>query len=81
MSNVRQMPQEQKFPIKSAIIAAIVIVALVFGSKFYKTVPVGHTAVATLFGKVVDAQYPEGLHLPVNPLYKWHEFDVREKNS
>jgi regulator of protease activity HflC (stomatin/prohibitin superfamily) len=51
-----------------------------FGSKLYKTVEVGHVAVATLFGKLVDTHYSEGLHIPVNPLYKWHEFDVREKS-
>jgi regulator of protease activity HflC (stomatin/prohibitin superfamily) len=51
-----------------------------FGSKLYKTVDVGHVAVATLFGKLVDTHYSEGLHIPVNPLYKWHEFDVREKS-
>ena len=80
MSNVRNMPQEQKFPIKSAVIAGIVVLLVVFGSKFYKTVPVGHAAVATLFGKIVEESYAEGLHIPVNPLYSWHDFDVREKS-
>jgi regulator of protease activity HflC (stomatin/prohibitin superfamily) len=74
------MPQEQKFPIKSAVIAGIVVLLVVFGSKFYKTVPVGHAAVATLFGKIVEESYAEGLHIPVNPLYSWHDFDVREKS-
>lgn len=79
MSNVRQVHPRQEFPIKSIIFGAIILLLLMFGSKLYKTVDVGHVAVATLFGKVVSTNYPEGLHLPVNPLYKWHEFDVREK--
>ncbi len=79
MSNVRQIQPAQEFPIKTIIIGAIILLLLMFGSKLYKTVNVGHVAVATLFGKVVLTQYPEGLHIPVNPLYKWHEFDVREK--
>jgi regulator of protease activity HflC (stomatin/prohibitin superfamily) len=80
MNNVRQIQPEMKFPIKGAIFAAIIIILFVFGSKFYKTVPVGHVAVATLFGKIVEKSYPEGLNIPVNPLYAWHEFDVREKS-
>ncbi|HFC29836.1 MAG TPA: prohibitin family protein [Oceanospirillales bacterium] len=79
MNNVRQIQPRQEFPIKTVILVVVVLLLLMFGSKLYKTVPVGHVAVATLFGKVVDTQYPEGLHVPVNPLYKWHEFDVREK--
>jgi regulator of protease activity HflC (stomatin/prohibitin superfamily) len=80
MSNVRQVRPRQEFPIKSIIFGAIVILVLMFGSKLYKTVPVGHVAVATLFGKIVEKSYPEGLNIPVNPLYAWHEFDVREKS-
>ncbi len=78
-NNVRHIQTRQPFPIKTAIIGAIILLLLMFGSKLYKTVPVGHVAVATLFGKVVEKHYPEGLHIPVNPLYAWHEFDVREK--
>jgi len=79
MNNVRQIQPKQQFPIKSVIFGAVILLLLMFGTKLYKTVPVGHVAVATLFGKVVSTNYPEGLHIPVNPLYKWHEFDVREK--
>jgi regulator of protease activity HflC (stomatin/prohibitin superfamily) len=79
MNNVRQINQPQKFPIKGAIFGAILLLLFIFGSKLYKTVPVGHVAVATIFGKIVESSYPEGLHVPVNPLYAWHEFDVREK--
>ena len=79
MSNVRQIQPQQQFPIKGVIIGAIIILLFMFGSKLYKTVPVGHAAVATIFGKIVENSYPEGLHVPVNPLYAWHIFDVREK--
>ncbi len=42
------------------------------------TVPAGHVKVATLFGKVQDESYPEGLHI-VNPLLAFTEFDLRQK--
>lgn len=61
-----------------ALIVAIVFL-VIFGSKFYISVPVGHEAVATLFGKVVKKPYDAGLHIPVNPFYKWHLFDTRQK--
>jgi regulator of protease activity HflC (stomatin/prohibitin superfamily) len=50
-----------------------------FGSRVIVTVPVGHVAVATLFGEVDPEPYNEGLHFPVNPLLKWHFFDARQK--
>jgi regulator of protease activity HflC (stomatin/prohibitin superfamily) len=50
-----------------------------FGVQFYKSVPVGPVAVATLFGDVRPNSYNEGLHIPVNPLYDWHMYDVRQK--
>jgi hypothetical protein len=43
-------------------------------------VPVEHVAVATWFGSVRSQAYPEGLHIPVNPLYQWTLYDVREKS-
>jgi len=53
---------------------------LVFLALFcVQQVPAGHVKVATLFGKVQDQVYPEGLHFPVNPLYAWNEYDVRQK--
>ncbi|MDY6921180.1 MAG: SPFH domain-containing protein [Pseudomonadota bacterium] len=42
------------------------------------TVPAGHVKVATLFGKVQDDTYHEGLHL-VNPLLDFTTFDLRQK--
>lgn len=52
---------------------------ILMASKFWISVPAGHVAVATLFGAVKPEAYPEGLNMPVNPLLKFHLFDVREK--
>lgn len=57
----------------------IVLITLLFASRFWKVVPVGHVAVATVFGKVVKEPFAEGLHIPVNPLYSWHMYDIRQK--
>jgi regulator of protease activity HflC (stomatin/prohibitin superfamily) len=65
-------------PLIALAIAAVFLVA--FGSRLYQVVPPGHVAVATLFGSVRPEPYPEGLHLPVNPLYQWHLYDVRQKS-
>jgi len=45
----------------------------------FKSVPAGHVGVSTLFGRVNPQAYGEGLHFPVNPFYRWHEFDARQK--
>lgn len=62
------------------LIVGIIIVVLVamFGTRFVKTIPAGHVGVATLFGDVVDKPYASGLHFPVNPLYDWFLYDIRE---
>ena len=62
------------------LIVGIILVFLVvmFGSRFVKTIPAGHAGVATLFGEVVDQDYGSGLHFPVNPLYEWFLYDIRE---
>ena len=60
-------------------IIAVVFVLFLIGPRFLKTVPAGFVAVATLFGEVQPKHFSEGLHIPVNPLYGWHEFDVRQK--
>ena len=60
------------------IIGVAVMVVLVFGGRFLKTVPPGHVGVATLFGEVMDEPFREGLHVPVNPFYQWVLFDVRQ---
>lgn len=63
------------FLIGGAVTAALLI-ALAFMCA--ERVPVGHRSVATLFGKV-KGTYEPGLHWPVNPLYSFEDFDVREK--
>ncbi|MGC9450270.1 MAG: prohibitin family protein [Oceanipulchritudo sp.] len=62
------------------LIIGIIIIALVvmFGSRFVKTIEAGHVGVATLFGEVVEKPYDSGLHFPVNPLYEWFAYDIRE---
>ena len=64
-----------------SIIAIVVGVFLVFliSPRFYQSIPAGHVAVATLFGEVQPIHFTEGLHIPVNPLYQWHFYDVRQK--
>ena len=67
-------------PSKSLVITAISAAVIIFiGLNVVKTIPVGHIGVATLFGKAQAVGYPEGLHIPVNPLYKWTMFDARKK--
>ena len=61
------------------VVAVLVALTLLFGSRFVRSVPPGHVAVATLFGEVVPEEFEEGLHLPVNPLYEWVEFDARQE--
>ncbi len=61
------------------VLAIIVGLLLMFGSRVIVTVPAGHVAVATLFGEVEAEPYEEGLHFPVNPLLKWYFFDARQK--
>ena len=61
------------------VIVVIVVIVLAFGTQFYKSVPAGHVAVATLFGNVRPKPFEAGLHIPVNPLYDWHMYDVRQK--
>lgn len=69
----------EKAPRFLVITVIAVIVVLTFTSRFYKSVPAGHVAVATIFGKIRPDPFEEGLHIPVNPLYEWHLYDVRQK--
>ena len=59
----------------------LVLAVIMFGRQFFHQVPAGHVGVATFFGEVQDLPYPEGPHFPVNPLYGWHDMDVREKST
>jgi len=61
---------------KTAIAPSLIIFVALF---WIQQVPAGHVKVATLFGKVQEQVYAEGLHFPVNPLYAWNEYDVRQK--
>lgn len=66
---------------RTPIIGLATLAALfILITHLYQTVPAGHVAVATLFGQVQPESYDEGLHIPVNPLYKWFLFDVRQKS-
>ena len=65
---------------KSVVLTAIsVFVTVVILINMYKTIPVGHIGVATLFGKAQVEGFTEGMHFPVNPLYNWTLFDARKK--
>ncbi|GMR17506.1 MAG: prohibitin family protein [Gammaproteobacteria bacterium] len=61
------------------VMVVVVGLAILVGSNFYKTIPPGRVGVATLFGKVQPQSFSQGLHVPVNPLYRWALFDAREK--
>ena len=60
------------------IVAGAVLLVLV-GLQFVKTVPPGRVGVATLFGNVQPDGYTQGIHIPVNPLYRWTMYDARQK--
>ncbi len=64
---------------KGAPLIIGIIVVLAIAMNFYKTIPPGHVGVATLFGNVQELPYTQGLHVPVNPLYRWIVFDAREQ--
>lgn len=65
-------------PVKKAHYVAFGMAGVALISSVIVTVPAGHVKVATLFGKVQDATYLEGLHF-VNPLLDFTEFDLRQK--
>lgn len=69
-------PKMQK---NAPIMIVVVGLLLLVGSNFYQTVPPGHVGVATLFGSVQPVGYPQGLHIPVNPFYRWTLFDARQQ--
>ena len=60
------------------IVAGVVLLGLL-GTQFVKTVPPGRIGVATLFGNVQSEGYTQGIHIPVNPLYRWTMYDARQK--
>lgn len=65
---------------KSLVTIAVgVLLLVIVGMQFVKTIPEGQVGVATLFGNVQPDGYRQGLHIPVNPLYRWTIFDARQK--
>jgi len=60
------------------IVGAVILLVLV-ATQFVKTVPPGRIGVATLFGNVQPEGYSQGIHIPVNPLYRWTMYDARQK--
>ncbi len=61
------------------IVFIVIGLAIIIGLNFYKTIPPGRVGVATLFGSVQADGFSQGLHIPVNPLYRWTIYDAREK--
>lgn len=72
-------PPNQKQYLIAGTVGIAVLFVLLFGTRLFKTVPAGHVGVATIFGRVVKEPFNEGLHAPVNPLYKWTVYDARQK--
>jgi regulator of protease activity HflC (stomatin/prohibitin superfamily) len=72
------MPDAMRRPAALVGGAAVLVGGVTLLSAMLITVPAGHVKVATLFGKVQDDTYREGLHL-VNPLLAFTEFDLRQK--
>ncbi|MGI9238137.1 MAG: SPFH domain-containing protein [Woeseiaceae bacterium] len=67
-------------PQKNIVVIVVGIALLLFvGAQFVKTVPPGRIGVATLFGNVQPEGYSQGIHIPVNPLYRWTMYDARQK--
>jgi regulator of protease activity HflC (stomatin/prohibitin superfamily) len=64
---------------KGAPLTIVIIILILVAMNFYKTVPPGRVGVATLFGNVQQKEYSQGLHIPVNPLYRWVLFDARQQ--
>lgn len=62
---------------KSMIAIAAVLFLVMAAPRFVKIVPPGHVSVSDLFGEITPEPVPAGAHL-VNPLLRWHNFDVRE---
>ena len=72
------MNQIPKSLIPIVVIVILVLSIMAVGST--KAFQLGMVAVATLFGSVKPEPYEAGLHIPVNPLYDWHLYDVRPED-
>ncbi len=73
------MARANRLPPTLPIVIGVCFLLLLAASRCYKTVEAGYVSVATLFGNVRSEPYTEGLHFPVNPFYKWHDYDARKK--
>ncbi|MCP4707676.1 MAG: prohibitin family protein [Planctomycetes bacterium] len=73
------MNYQLKKQIQIGVGVAFTLIVLLILAQCYVIVPVGHVGVATKFGQVQEETKDEGLHFPVNPLYKWTLFDARQK--
>jgi regulator of protease activity HflC (stomatin/prohibitin superfamily) len=59
-----------------ALIAGLLV--LMFGQRFYHSVPAGHVGVAIFLGEVQEKPYVEGPHWVLNPLLSWVDLDARQ---
>lgn len=75
LTNKKQQNGIKSKPVAVGLIGVGVILLL---SSVVITVPAGHVKVATLFGKVQDDTFREGLHI-VNPFMNFTSFDLRQK--
>jgi regulator of protease activity HflC (stomatin/prohibitin superfamily) len=67
-----------KIAIISLLVISFLIFILILILNLFTTVPAGHVAVSSLFGKVKPYIYTEGFHL-VNPFLSLTLFDARQK--
>ena len=71
----------KSFGMITSIVLVAVLLLILLGSRMFVVIPAGHVGVATLFGQVQSKSYPEGLHFPTNPFYKWKKFDARQNGE
>lgn len=65
---------------RTYVLAAGALALLTIITMSIQTVPAGHVATGTLFGKTLPEPIEEGFHL-TNPLVKWHLYDTRQKTT
>ena len=78
MTNMQREAATKLARVSGTALVTIVLLVLI-APRFYQSVDAGHVAVATLFGDVREQPYASGLHFPVNPFYRFREYDVRQK--
>lgn len=82
MSRSAVRPQPQGLPAGAGrVIVAVIIVliAIPVATRLFESVEPGHVKVATLFGRPIAKTFGPGLHVPVNPLYVFHTYDIRNR--